>query len=96
MHKVDLYLLKNSVYIFLLANIIAFIPSSKLFFPLLNALALGICLLLFFLIRTTVRRYSREFGREQGEVKDLLGRYIEDDKRGKVSFYEYLRKRLAA
>lgn len=93
MHKVDGYVLKNSLYIFLLANIIAFIPRGSYLFPWMNALALGLCLLLFYLIRLTIRRYAAEFGRTGREVKDLLGNYIDDDKRGKLSFYDYLKKR---
>ncbi|NJC88503.1 MAG: hypothetical protein FIB02_08230 [Desulfuromonas sp.] len=95
MHKVDLYLLKNSCYVFLLANIIAYIPKGPQLFPWLNAIALALCLLLYYLIRLTVRRYADEFGRSREEVKDLLGKYIEDDKKGKVSFYDYLKKRMA-
>jgi len=94
-HKVDRYLLKNSVYIFLLANIIAYIPKGTHLFPWLNAIALAFCLLLFFLIRLTTRRYADEFGKSREEVKDFLGKYIEDDKKGKVSFYDYLKKRYA-
>ena len=92
MHKVDRYLLKNSFYIFLLANILAYIPKGTGLFPWLNAIALGLCLLLFFLIRLTVRRYAEEFSLSRDEVKNLLGRYIEDDKRGKISFFDYLKK----
>lgn len=95
MHKVDRYLLKNAVYIVLLVNIIAYFFSGSTLFFLLNGVALVLCLLLFFLIRLTVRRYADEFGRARSEVKDLLGSYIEDDKRGKVSFYDYLKRRVA-
>ena len=95
MHTVDRYLLKNIAYIFVLANILAFIPRGAAFFVGLNAVALAVALLLFYLIRLTVRRYAAEFAREQGEVKDLLGRYIEDEKRGKVSFHNYLKGRIA-
>lgn len=93
MHKVDLYLLKNSCYIFLLANIIAYIPRGTYLFPWMNALALGLCLLMLFLIRLTVSRYAAEFGKSREEVKTLLGKYIEDDRKGKLSFYDYLKKR---
>jgi hypothetical protein len=93
MNKVDLYLLKNSFYFFLLANIIALcFPGSKPF-PLMNALALGLSLLMLFLIRLTIVRYARDFGKRRDEVKTLLGEYIEDDKRGKVSFHDYLKRR---
>ena len=95
MHKVDLYLLKNAFFIFLLANIIAYFPQHMNLFPWLNVLAFCLCLLMFFLIRLTVRRYAGDFDMPRDEVKDLLGRYIEDDKRGKVSFYDYLKKRQA-
>jgi hypothetical protein len=92
MHKVDRYLLKNACYIFLLANIIAYIPQELNLFPWLNALAFVLCLLMFFLIRTTVRRYADEFGKDRDEVKNLLGDYIEDDKRGKATFHDYVKK----
>lgn len=95
MHKVDLYLLKNAFYIFLLANIVALFPREKNLFPLMNVIALGLFLLMLFLIRKTVRRYADEFGRSREDVKTLLGKYIEDDKRGKVSFHDYLLKRPA-
>ena len=93
MHTVDRYLLKNACFIFLLANIVAYMPRELNLFPWLNALALMLCLLMLFLIRLTVRRYAGEFGRSREEVKDLLGSYIEDDRRGKVSFYDYLNQR---
>jgi len=93
MHKVDLYLLKNSLYIFLLANIIGFFPLGTNLFPWLNALAFGLCLLMLCLIRLTVRRYAGEFGKNPADVKTLLGKYIEDDKRGKLTFHDYLKKR---
>lgn len=92
MHKVDRYLLKNSLYIFLLANIIACVPRGKIFFLWLNIVALAICLLLLFLIRLTIRRYAVAFGKSGEDVKNLLGRYIEDDTRGKLSFYDYLQR----
>ena len=95
MHKVDLYLLKNAFFIFLLANIIAYFPREMNLFPWLNAIAFCLCLLMFFLIRLTVSRYAGEFGKSREAVKDLLGKYIEDEKRGKVSFYDYLKQRQA-
>jgi len=95
MHKVDRYLLKNAFFIFVLANIIAYIPRGMNLFPWLNALALLVCLLLLGLIRLTVRRYAEEFAMSRTEVKELLGQYIEDDQRGKVSFNDYLKKRQA-
>jgi len=94
MHKVDLYLLKTTFYFFLLANIIALcFPGSKPF-PLMNALALGLSLLMLALIRLTIVRYAKDFSKSREEVKTLLGEYIEDDKRGKVSFHDYLKRRL--
>ena len=94
MNKVDLYLLKNTFYFFLLANIIALcFPGSKPF-PLMNALALGLSLLMLALIRLTIVRYAKDFSKSREEVKMLLGEYIEDDKRGKVSFHDYLKRRL--
>ena len=94
MNKVDLYLLKNTFYFFLLANIIALcFPGSKPF-PLMNALALGLSLLMLVLIRLTIVRYAKDFSKSREEVKTLLGEYIEDDKRGKVSFHDYLKRRL--
>ena len=95
MHKVDRYLLKNTFFIFLLANIIAYVPQEMNLFPGLNAVAFCLCLLMFCLIRLTVRRYAEEFGKTREVVKDLLGEYIEDDKRGKVSFNDYLKRRQA-
>ena len=94
MNKVNLYLLKNSFYFFLLANIIALcFPGSKPF-PLMNALALGLSLLMLLLIRMTIVRYAKDFSKSREEVRALLGEYIEDDKRGKGSFHDYLKRRL--
>ena len=94
MNKVNLYLLKNSIYFFLLANIIALcFPGSKPF-PLMNALALGLSLLMLLLIRMTIVRYAKDFSKSRDEVRALLGEYIEDDKRGKGSFHDYLKRRL--
>ncbi|GEM_PF-6643720 len=89
MHKVSRYLLKNTVYIFLLANIVALLWPGRPF-VWLNGLALGLCLLVHFLIRLTVRRYAMIFGRSREEIVDLLGRYIEDERRGRKSFHDYL------
>ena len=72
MHTVDRYLLKNAFFIFLLANIVAYIFKGMELFPWLNALALGLCLLLFSLIRLTVRRYADEFGRPRELDDDLV------------------------
>jgi hypothetical protein len=93
MHKVDLYLLKNSFYFFLLANIIALCFPARKLFPLLNAIALGLSLLMLLLIRLTIVRYAKDFSKGREEVKTLLGEYIEDDKRGKVSFHDYMKRR---
>lgn len=90
MNKVNRYLIKNSIYIFLLANIIALLFRGNSLFVWLNAVALGLCLLMSALIRLTVRRYAAVFGKSPKEVVDLLGRYIEDERRGKKSFYDYL------
>lgn len=89
MHKVNRYLIKNSVYILLLANIVALLLPGR---PLLwlNLLALALCLLMLFLIRLTVQRYAVVFGKSRDEITDLLGRYIEDERRGRKSFYDYL------
>ena len=96
MHTVDRYLLKNTCLIFLLANIVAYLFGGDALFLWLNALALGLGLLLFCLIRLTVGRYADEFGKPRGDIKELLGRYIEDDRRGKVSFYDYLKRRVVS
>lgn len=93
MHKVDLYLLKTSCYFFVLANIVALCFPARQLFPLMNALALGLSLLMFGLIRLTIVRYARDFGKSRNEVKDLLGEYIEDGKRGRISFHDYLKRR---
>ena len=89
MHKVNRYLLKNAVYIVLLANIVALLlPGRPMIW--LNLLALLLCLLMLFLIRLTVQRYAAVFGKSRDEIADLLGRYIEDERRGRKSFYDYL------
>jgi uncharacterized membrane protein YdbT with pleckstrin-like domain len=90
MHKVNKYLLKNTVYIFLLANILALLFQGERWFVWLNILALILCILVYGLIRLTIQRYTSVFGKSREEIVDLLGRYIEDDRRGKQSFYDYL------
>ena len=90
MHKVNRYLIKNSVYIFLLANIFALVFSGSRMFVWMNVLALLLCIVMQFLIRLTIQRYALVFGKSRAEVADLLGRYIEDERRGKKSFYDYL------
>jgi len=89
MHKVNRYLLKNTVYIVLLANIVALLLPARPF-VWLNLLALALCLLMVFLIKLTVKRYAAVFGKSRGEIADLLGRYIEDERRGRKSFHDYL------
>ena len=90
MHKVRKYLLKNTLYIFLLANIIALFFSGGSRFLWFNALACILCLLMYGLIRLTIQRYAAVFGKSREDIADKLGRYIEDDHRGKKSFYDYL------
>lgn len=90
MHKVSRYLLKNTVYIFLLANIVALLLPGSRMFVWLNLLALILCGLVYGLIRLTVDRYAKVFGRSREEITDLLGRYIEDENRGKKTFHDYL------
>jgi membrane protein implicated in regulation of membrane protease activity len=95
MHKVDVYLLKNTVYFFVLANIIPLIFTVANLSFWTNGIALLLSLLMLFLIRLTVRRYAEALGKGRAEVKQLLGEYIEDKRRGKLSFYAYLKKRKA-
>ena len=93
MHKADVYLLKNACYFFALANIIPLIFPKADLALWTNGAALLLSLLLLFLIRLTVRRYAEVFGISRSEVKQLLAEYIVDKRRGKLSFYEYLKKR---
>jgi hypothetical protein len=93
MHKVDVYLLKNACYFFALANIIPLIFPKANLTPWTNGAALLLSLILLFLIRLTVRRYAEVFGKSRTEVKQLLADYIVDKRRGKLSFFEYLKKR---
>jgi hypothetical protein len=90
MNKVNRYLLKTAVYIFLLANIMALLLPGETLLVWLNVVAVALCLLMVGLIRLTVRRYAAAFGKSREEVIALLGRYIEDERRGKKSFYDYL------
>jgi len=90
MNKVKKYLLKNTFYIFLLANIIAVFFHSSSRFLWFNALAGILCMLMYVLIKLTIQRYAAVFGKSRGEIADMLGRYIEDERRGKKSFYDYL------
>jgi ATP phosphoribosyltransferase regulatory subunit HisZ len=95
MHKVDVYLLKNAFYFFALANIIPLIFTVANLSLWTNGVALLLSLLMLFLIRLTVQRYAAALGKSRAEVKQLLGEYIEDKRRGKLSFYAYLKKRKA-
>jgi len=95
MHNVDGYLLKNACYFFALANIVPLIFPKANLTLWTNGAALLLSLLLLFLIRLTVRRYAEVFGKSRGEVKQLLAEYITDKRRGKLSFYDYLKKRRA-
>lgn len=95
MHKVDIYLLKNSIYILLLANLIALILHKLHLFLHLNVIALGLDLIVFFLIRLTIYRYAGKFDKTRPQIKDLLGRYIEDDAEDKLSFHDYIKKHIA-
>jgi len=90
MNKVKKYLLKNTLYIFLLANIIAAFFHGGSRFLWLNALAGILCMLMYVLIKLTIQRYAAVFGKSREEIADKLGRYIEDERRGKKSFYDYL------
>ena len=90
MHKVNKYLLRNTLYIFLLANIIAFFFKGGGRFLWGNLVAFILCLLMYGLIRLTVQRYAAVFGKSRKEIADKLGCYIEDEHRGKKSFYDYL------
>jgi len=95
MHKVDIYLLKNSFYFFILANIIPLIFTREGLALWTNGAALLLSLLMLVLIRLTVRRYAGDFGKSHAEVKQLLAEYIEDKRRGKLTFHDYVKKRKA-
>lgn len=90
MHKVNKYLLKNTLYIFLLANIIALFFQGGGRFLWCNLVAFILCLLMYGLIRLTIQRYAAVFGKSHKDIAERLGRYIEDERRGKKSFYDYL------
>ena len=90
MHKINKYLCKNAVYIFLLANIIAMLFRVENLFLWLNILAIILCLLVYGLIKLTILRYASVFGKSREEIADQLGRYIEDAGQDKKSFYDYL------
>ena len=92
MHKVDIYLLKNTCYFFILANIIPLIFTRAGLALWTNGVALLLSLLMLMLIRLTVRRYAGDFGKSPAEVKQLLAEYIEDKRRGKLTFHDYVKK----
>ncbi len=96
MHKVDAYLLKNSIYILVLANLVGLLLYKWNLFLQLTLLALALNLVVFILIRHTVRRYARKFGKTREQVKNLLGRYIEEDNKAASSFHDYLKNHLEA
>ena len=95
MHKVDIYLLKNSLYILILANLIALILHKLHLFLHFNVLAICLDLIVFSLIRLTIYRYAGKFGKTRPEIKNLLGRYIEDDAEDRLSFHDYIKKHIA-
>lgn len=94
MHKVDVYLLKNTFYILVLGNLIALILHKLNLFMLINVIALSINLIVLLLIKLTIHRYAGEFSKTRQEVKDFLGKYIEDDTKEKLSFHDYIEKLL--
>ena len=94
MHKVDAYLLKNSIYILVLANLIALLLYKWNLFLHLTLLALLLNLIVFALIQLTIRRYAAKFGKTREQIKNLLGRYIEDDSRQRGSFHDFIRNHL--
>ncbi len=94
MHKVDVYLIKNAFYILVLANLIGLLLHKWNLFLQLNILALVLDLIVFSLVKLTIHRYSLKFRKTKGQVKDLLGRYIEDDSKERCSFHDYIKKHL--
>jgi hypothetical protein len=94
MHKVDAYLLKNTFYILVLANLIGLILHKMNLFLWLNVIALSVNLIVLLLIKLTIHRYAGEFDKGRHEVKDFLGKYIEDDTKKKLSFHDYIKKQL--
>jgi ABC-type bacteriocin/lantibiotic exporter with double-glycine peptidase domain len=91
MHKVDAYLLKNSIYILVLANLVALFLYKWNLFLHLTLLALLLNLVVFILIKLTIHRYARKFGKTREQIKNLLGRYIEEDSKEKRSFHDYIK-----
>ena len=96
MHKVDIYLLKNSFYILVLANLIALLLYKWNLFLNLTLIALILNLVVFILIKHTIQRYARKFGKTPEQIKNLLGRYIEDDNKAASSFHDYVKNHLEA
>jgi hypothetical protein len=96
MHKVDIYLLKNSFYTLVLANLIALLLYKWNLFLNLTLIALSLNLVVFILIKYTILRYARKFGKTPEQIKNLLGRYIEDDNKAVSSFHEYIKNHLEA
>lgn len=94
MHKVDAYLLKNSLYILVLANLIALLLYKWNLFLHLTLFALLLNLVVLGLIQLTIRRYAAKFGKTREQIKNLLGRYIEDDNKQGISFHDYVRNHL--
>ena len=94
MHKVDAYLLKNSIYILVLANLIALLLYKWNLFLHLTLIALALNLVVFSLIQLTIRRYAGKFGKTREQIKNLLGRYIEDDSKQGISFHDYIQNHL--
>lgn len=93
MRTADRYLLKTAFFIFLLANILSLLIPVANPFLWMNAIALVLTLLVVLLIWLTIRRYAQDCGQSREEIKELLGAYIVDETRGKLSFHEYLERR---
>lgn len=94
MHKVDAYLLRNSIYILVLANLVALLLYKWNLFLHLTLLALILNLVVFALIKYTINRYARKFGKTREQIKNLLGRYIEEDNKAAASFHDYVKNHL--
>ncbi len=94
MHKVDVYLVKNAFYILVLANLVGLLLHKWNLFLQLNILALVLDLIVFSLVKLTIHRYSLKFRKNREQVKNLLGRYIEDDSEERSSFHDYIKSHL--
>lgn len=94
MHKVDAYLIKNALYILVLANLIALLLHKWNLYLHLTVLALVLDLIVFSLVKLTIHRYSLKFRKTKEQVKNLLGRYIEDDSGERSSFHDYISNHL--